>query len=74
MRIQNKSTCLELSETHTNNTVTDTELSVRGFTLERKDRSASRGGGVSLYIREQRNNYGDLNCNYCVQNLRLKTQ
>ena len=43
---------LGFSETHTNDTVTDAELSVRGFTLERKDRSAGRGGGVSLYIRD----------------------
>ena len=43
---------LGLSETHTNDTVTDGELSLRGFALGQKDRSAGRSGGVSLYIRD----------------------
>ena len=41
-----------LSETHTNDSVLDAELSVPGFLLERKDRHAGKSGGVSLYVRD----------------------
>lgn len=46
---------ISFSETHTNNTVTDAQLKIPGYTLERKDRVIEGHGGVSLYIRDDLN-------------------
>ncbi|XP_057308103.1 uncharacterized protein LOC130645960 [Hydractinia symbiolongicarpus] len=43
---------VSFSETHTNDTVLNSELFVPGYILERKDRENGRDGGVSFYIRE----------------------
>ena len=39
---------LGISETHTNNTITNAELSIDGYTIERKDRQNGVFGGVLL--------------------------
>ena len=41
-----------LSETRLNSYVTDAQLSVDGFTLVRKDRTANKGGGIMIYLKK----------------------
>ena len=41
-----------ITESWTNNDITDTELGLEGYVMFRKDRMGRRGGGVLLYIKE----------------------
>jgi exonuclease III len=41
-----------ISESHTNNTQSTSELKIPGYRLERKDRSNGPHGGVCIYIRD----------------------
>ena len=41
-----------MSETRLNSNVTDAQLSVDGFTLVRKDRTANKGGGIMIYLKK----------------------
>ena len=46
---------LGISQTHTNNTITNAELSIDGYTIESKDRQNGVFGGVLCYIRSDVN-------------------
>ena len=41
-----------ITESWTNNDITDAEFGVAGYVMFRKDRMGRRGGGVLLYIKE----------------------
>lgn len=43
---------LGLCETFLSDTVTDTEINVDGFSLERKDRENKTGGGIVVYLKQ----------------------
>ena len=60
---ENQFDIVALSETHLDNTINSNELDMEGYTLFRKDRNRSGGGGVALYVKNELASYQDTSVN-----------